>query len=327
MKHDNLSSVTEFILLGISERPDQQIFLFFIFSLMYTITLAGNFAILAVTKADPRLHKPMYFFLGTFSLVDIAFSSVTVPKILINLLLESKAISFHGCFTQLFFFMWFGSMEVLFLAVMAYDRYVAVCDPLHYTMIMKKTVCLQLVACSWVVSLLNALLHTVMTSQLSFCGPNTIHHFFCDIPPLMELSCSDIFINELVVFMEGGLVLLSPFLFIVLSYAQIISTILKIRSKEGRRRTFSTCSSHLAVVGLFYGTVLFMYFRPSSSFALDYDRVVSVVYTIVTPMLNPFIYTLRNKEMKDALIKVFGCRKRSFRIKTATMICVTKAHF
>ncbi|XP_078509774.1 olfactory receptor 1f45-like [Lissotriton helveticus] len=304
------STVAEFILLGLSDQPEQQIILFMVFLFMYTVTFVGNFVIISVTNADSRLHKPMYFFLGVFSLVDISFSSVTVPKILINLLQERKSISFHGCFVQLFFFMWFGSMEVLFLAVMAYDRYMAVCHPLHYTMIMTKHVCLRLVACSWVVSLLNALLHTLMTSQLSFCGPNIIHHFFCDIPPLLELSCSDTFLNELVVFMEGGLVLLSPFFFIVLSYAQIISTILKIHSEEGRRRTFSTCSSHLAVVGLFYGTVLFMYFRPSSSFALDYDRAVSVVYTILTPMLNPFIYTLRNKEMKDALVKVLTSRHR-----------------
>ncbi|XP_069057867.1 olfactory receptor 1f45-like [Pleurodeles waltl] len=310
MKSANRSRVTEFILLGLSDQPEQQIIFFMVFLFMYTVTFVGNLVIISVTNADSRLHKPMYFFLAVFSLVDISFSSVTVPKILTNLLLERKSISFHGCITQLFFFMWFGSMEVLFLAVMAYDRYVAVCHPLHYTMIITKQVCLQLVVCSWVLSLLNALLHTAMTSQLTFCGPNIIHHFFCDIPPLLELSCSDTFINELVVFTEGGLVLLSPFFFIVLSYAQIISTILKIHSEEGRRRTFSTCSSHLVVAGLFYGTVLFMYFRPSSSFVLDYDRAVSVVYTILTPMLNPFIYTLRNKEMKDALVKVLRSRNR-----------------
>ncbi|XP_069502627.1 olfactory receptor 1C1-like [Ambystoma mexicanum] len=308
---NNRNQTTEFILLGLSSLPVHQRLLFVVFLLMYFTTLLGDVAIITVIKMDAQLHSPMFFFLCHFSFVDICVVSITVPQLLIILLSERKSISFSACIAQLFFFLWICNMEFFLLASMAYDRYVAICRPLHYTMVVSKNVCVQMVTVSWVVTALHALLHTLMTSHLSFCASNIIHHFFCDVPPLLKLSCSDISINELVIFTEGGLMLLCPLIFITVSYVGIISTILKIRSIEGRSKAFSTCSSHFTLVALFYGSVFFMYFRPSTSFALDYDRVVSVVYTILIPMANPFIYSLRNKDVKMALQKAFGRAKMS----------------
>ncbi|XP_069502626.1 olfactory receptor 1C1-like [Ambystoma mexicanum] len=307
----NRNQTTDFILLGLSSFPVHQRLLFVVFLLMYFTTVLGDVAIITVIKMDAQLHSPMFFFLRHFSFVDICVVSITVPQLLITLLSERKSISFSACIAQLFFFLWIGNMEFFLLASMAYDRYVAICRPLHYTMVVSKKVCVQMVTVSWVVTALHALLHMLMTSHLSFCASNIIHHFFCDLPPLLKLSCSDISINELVIFTEGGLMLLCPLIFITVSYVGIISTILKIRSIEGRSKAFSTCSLHFTLVALFYGSVFFMYFRPSTSFALDYDRVVSVVYTILIPMANPFIYSLRNKDVKMALQKAFGRAKMS----------------
>ncbi|XP_029471672.1 olfactory receptor 1-like [Rhinatrema bivittatum] len=269
--------------------------------------MLGNATIMALIIMDSQLHTPMYFFLNNLSLVDICFTSVTVPKMLQNMMSKSKSISFHGCIVQLYSLFCTGSMECFLLAVMAYDRYVAICKPLHYTLLMNKTSCLLLVAGCWVFTLLHSLLHIIMVMRLSFCGPNTIHHFFCDLPPLLKLSCSDTSINEILIFTEGSLVTMSPFVFIVASYVRIISTILQIHSSEGRYKAFSTCSSHLTVVALFFGTIFFTYFRPTSVNALEKESVVTVMYTVLTPLFNPFIYSLRNNEMKGAL-------KRTFRI-------------
>ncbi|XP_069068330.1 olfactory receptor 1468-like [Pleurodeles waltl] len=302
----NRSNSTEFILLGLSDHAEHQQLLFVFFLFTYMITVLADATILILVKMDPQLHSPMFTLLSHFSFVDICVLTITVPKLLADLMSDRKSISFSACFIQLYFFLCIGNMESFLLASMAYDRYVAICRPLHYTSMINKRVCVKLVAASWMITSVHALLHTLMTSQLSFCGSNQIHHFFCDLPPLLKLSCSNTSTNELVVFTEGGLMVLGPFLFIIASYVGIISAILKIRSMEGRSKAFSTCSSHFTLVTLFYGSVFFMYLRPSTSFTLDYDRVVSVIYTILIPMANPFIYSLRNKDIKRAFQKVIG---------------------
>ncbi|XP_078518729.1 olfactory receptor 1C1-like [Lissotriton helveticus] len=310
----NRSHTAEFTLLGLSDNLEHQKILFVFFLFTYIITLLADVTIITLINIDHELHSSMYFFLSHFSFVDICVLSIIVPKLLANLISERKSISFSSCITQLYFFLCIGNMEFFLLASMAYDRYMAICHPLHYTSMVNKRVCVQLVAYSWVITAAHALLHTLMTSQLSFCESNQLHHFFCDLPPLLKLSCSDIATNELVIFTEGGLMLLCPFLFIIASYVGIISAILKIKSMEGRSKAFSTCSSHFTLVALFYGSVLFMYFRPSTSFTLEYDQVISVVYTILIPMANPFIYSLRNKDIIRALQKMIGWKNRSHRM-------------
>ncbi|XP_029442376.1 olfactory receptor 1361-like [Rhinatrema bivittatum] len=300
----NETKVLEFLLLGFSDLPEHQTLLFVLFLSVYLITVLGNSLIIFVITVSWRLHTPMYFFLGNLSMVDMCFSSTTVPRLLRDLLSEEKIISFPACIAQVYFLFFTGSTEFLLLAVMAFDRCVAICDPLRYAMVMSRRLCLGLVAGSWVVASLNSTLHSLLLSRLSFCGSITIHHFFCDVPPLLKLSCSDTSLNEFAMFSEGALIVMGPFLFIVLSYVRIISAILRIRSAQGRKKAFSTCSSHLTVVVFFYGTVMFIYFRPSSISSLDYDRAVSVIYSSVTPMLNPFIYSLRNAEVKGALVKL-----------------------
>ncbi|XP_078518739.1 olfactory receptor 1f45-like [Lissotriton helveticus] len=309
MGSKNLTFTNEFILFGLSDQPEIQPWLFVIFLTMYVTTLLGNTAIIIIIISECRLHTPMYFFLCNLSLVDICLTSVTIPKLLANILSENKSIYFSGCVAQLFFYLFIGNMDSFLLAVMAYDRYVAICNPLHYTTVMSRQVCLVLVIVPWIISALHSLLYSVMTSRLSYCKSNIIHHFFCDIPPLLKLSCSDTSMYVLLMYTEGVIVVLGPFILIIISYALIVFTLLKVPSEQGRWKAFSTCFSHLGAVILFYGTVIFINFRPSSSYSLEYDRVVSVMYTIMVPMLNPFIYSLRNKDVKDALKKVL-CRSR-----------------
>ncbi|XP_078518788.1 olfactory receptor 5AP2-like [Lissotriton helveticus] len=304
MLKGNWSTVTEFILLGLSDDPVLQKVLFILFLLMYIIGVLGNSAIFTLITANSNLHSPMYFFIANLSLVDISLTTVTVPNLLLNILTQIKTISFALCITQLYFFVAVASIESLFLGVMAYDRYVAICNPLRYETVMNNEVCTKFACITWLTGFLNSLLHSGMISSLSFCGPNQIQNFFCDIPPLLKLSCSDTTANELVIFTESSMVILISVLSIVVSYARIIITILKMHCSEGRHRAFSTCSSHLMVVALFYGTIVFTYIRPRSSYSLQKDKVVTVIYTTVTPMLNPFIYSLRNEQVKDALRKV-----------------------
>ncbi|XP_069068321.1 olfactory receptor 1F1-like [Pleurodeles waltl] len=310
MEDSNQTAAAEFLLLGLSYRPQDKVLLFIVFLSMYMITILGNAMIIAAIAQDSKLHNPMYVFLGSFSCVDICLASTTVPKLLVNQLSIRKSISFTGCFTQMYFFISAVTMENLLLGVMAYDRYVAICRPLHYPNIMTKRMCTLMLALSGLMACLHSLLHTVLASELSFCRSNQVHHFFCDLPPVLKLSCSDTSFNELAIFTEGS-VLLSPFLLTTFSYIHIVRTILKIRSVAGRHKAFSTCSSHLTMVTLFYGTLFFMYFRPSSSYFLDYDKVVSVVYTVVIPMMNPFIYSLRNKDVLKAIHKVIGKKSRT----------------
>ncbi|XP_055395175.1 olfactory receptor 1L6-like [Bubalus kerabau] len=300
----NQSHITEFLLLGLTSDPKQQVWLFASFLAMYLVNVGGNSVIIAAIRGDAHLHTTMYFFLSNLSLVDICFTTVIVPQILVNMLTQRKAILFAQCPAQMYFFVAFGTTDSFLLAAMALDRYVAICHPLHYTTTMNPRCCFQLVTASWLVSHLHSLTHTILMAHLSFCGPNVIHHFFCDVQPLLTLSCSDTSLNELLAFTEGSFVIMSPFIFITVSYVYITRAVLRVPSGRGRYKVFSTCGSHLMVVTLFYGTVISVYIRPSSTYSVMKDRVITVIYTVVIPMLNPFIYSLRNKDMKQAMKKL-----------------------
>ncbi|KAM6224096.1 olfactory receptor 5V1-like [Rhynchocyon petersi] len=303
----NLTTVTEFILTGLSDLPEMRYPLFVVFSVIYQITLVGNGAILLAIGTEKKLHTPMYYFLANLSILDIFCPSVTVPKMLKNLLTGMQSISFWGCVFQLFFLVALAGTEVFLLSAMAYDRYVAICFPLRYTLIMTKGHCVQLTASTWATGFLNSLLHTVFTFRLSFCKSNRVNQYYCDIPPVVALACSSTYVADMVVLVVAGILGISALSITGLSYIYIISTILKMRSAEGKRKAFSTCASHLLVVGLFYGTVLFTYVRPSSSHhSPTRDRLISMLYGVITPMLNPIIYSLRNTEVKGALREVFN---------------------
>ncbi|XP_069920136.1 olfactory receptor 1f45-like [Oryctolagus cuniculus] len=302
----NESSVSEFLLLGLSRQPQQQRLLFVLFLSMYLATVLGNLLIVLAIGTDSRLHTPMYFFLSNLSFVDVCFSSTTVPKMLANHALGSQAISYSGCLTQMYFLFIFMDMDNFLLAVMAYDRFVAVCHPLHYTARMTRQLCVLLVTGSWIVANADMLLHTLLMARLSFCGDNAIPHFFCDVTALLKLSCSDTRLNEAMILFEAGPIMIIPFLCILVSYILIAWAVWKVPSTRGRWKAFSTCGSHLAVVSLFYGTIIAVYFSPSSSHSAENDITSVVMFAVVTPMLNPFIYSLRNKDMRCALGKVMA---------------------
>ncbi|CAM5117957.1 unnamed protein product [Eretmochelys imbricata] len=302
----NHSEVTEFILSGLTDRPELQVPLFGVFLLIYGIILLGNGGMILLIWIDPRLHTPMYFFLRNLSFCDLCISLIISPKMLLNFLAERKSVSYTACAVQMSLSIAFGDAECLLLAVMAYDRYVAICNPLLYTVTMSRQLCNQLVAGVYAVGVVDSVIQTCFTFQLSFCSSNIINHFFCDILPLLALSCSDTHINEIVMFALTSCITVSSFVTVLLSYIYIISTILQICSAEGRRKTFSTCSFHLTAVVLSFGTLFFMYLRPTSSYSTDRDKVASVFYTLVIPMLNPLIYSLRNMEVKDALRKAMN---------------------
>ncbi|XP_029471134.1 olfactory receptor 5V1-like [Rhinatrema bivittatum] len=306
----NHSGVTEFLILGLSRVQEPQIFLFLIFLIVYLITLTGNLLIFTLINSDSRLHSPMYFFLANLSIVDLACVSVTVPKLLDNFLSYKKSISFLGCITQMYCFQFFIVVECYLLAAMAYDRYVAICYPLNYTLIMNRKVRVQLIAGCWLVGFINSVTEAVCVSTLDFCGPNIVDHFFCDIPPLYKLSCSSVSAQEIVFLVVVFFCGILPFLLVVISYVCIVSAVLKIRTSEGRRRTFSTCASHLIVVTLYYVSGTYCYMHPYSMYALSEEvKVIAVIYSVINPMLNPIIYSLRNKEVKGALKTLF-LRKR-----------------
>ncbi|XP_050776405.1 olfactory receptor 5V1-like [Gopherus flavomarginatus] len=303
---ENQTTVTEFILRKLSSDPQMQIFLFSMFLIIYLITLGSNIMIMVVIRADSHLNTPMYFFLFHLSFVDICYSSVTVPNMLMNFLAEHKTISVNGCIAQIFLFILLVGAEVFILSAMAYDRYAAICDPLHYVQTMSKGICVQLVSGSWTMGFLHALLNTVFALKLHFCGPNQINHFSCELPPLLQLSCTDTLTNQVVLLTSVLIFGLSSFLLTLISYIYIISTILRIQSAEGRRKAFSTCSSHLIVVVLLYVTGFLQYTKPSSVSSVVLDEIVSIQYSILIPMLNPIIYSLKNKEVKIALGKTLG---------------------
>ncbi|NXK23957.1 O5AS1 protein, partial [Arenaria interpres] len=306
MPKENYTAPSEFILLGFTDWREVELPLFGLFLLVYATTLVGNIGLIVLVQLNTCLHTPMYYFLRNLSFLDLSCSSAIAPKMLVNLLGQQKTISLIGCATQMFLFAASADAECLILAAMAYDRYVAICHPLLYTVAMSHRFYTSMVAGAYLSGGLTSLVHTSFTFTLSFCGSNVINHFFCDIPPLLELSCSNTRLNEVLLVTLCGFIQTSTFLAIVVSYACILSTVLRIRGTDRRHKAFYTCTSHLTAVGLFYGSLLFTYLRPSSSYSLDTDKVISAFYTVVFPMLNPLIYSLRNKEVKDALRRTVG---------------------
>ncbi|XP_011947776.1 PREDICTED: olfactory receptor 5F1-like [Cercocebus atys] len=309
MTRKNYTSLTEFILLGLADTLELQIILFLFFLVIYTLTVLGNIGMILLIRIDSRLHTPMYFFLANLSFVDVCYSTTITPKMLADLLSEKKTISFAGCFLQMYFFIALATTECILFGLMAYDRYVAICRPLLYSLIMSRTICLKMAAGAFAAGLLNSVVNTSHVSSLPFCGSNVIHHFFCDSPPLFKLSCSDSHLKETIFSTFAGVNMIGALLVILTSYSYVLFSIFSMHSGEGKHRAFSTCASHLTAIILFYTTSIYTYLRPSSSYSLNWDKVASVFYTVVIPMLNPLIYSLRNKEVKKALKNVFT-RKR-----------------
>uniref|UniRef100_A0A8C8Y8D2 Olfactory receptor n=1 Tax=Prolemur simus TaxID=1328070 RepID=A0A8C8Y8D2_PROSS len=311
MRPENQSSLSEFLLLGLPIPPEQQGVFFLLFLGMYLTTVLGNLLIVLLIRLDSRLHTPMYFFLSHLAFSDISISSITVPKMLRNMQAQQGSISYVGCISQIYFFILFGCLDNFLLAVMAYDRYVAICHPLRYITVMTEELCVSLVTVSWCFCCAHALLHTLLLVQLSFCTASTISHFFCDLTALLKLSCSDISLNELVIFTEGAVLFSLPLGSILGSYICIGTTVLRGPSTKRFFKTFSTCGSHLFVVSLYYGTLAAVYFFSSSWNSNGKEIIASVIYTVVTPMLNPFIYSLRNRDIKQAL-QIFVNRANFF---------------
>ncbi|KFO38555.1 olfactory receptor 8D2 [Fukomys damarensis] len=306
MATSNHSSVTDFILEGLTKSPELQLLLFLLFLGIYVVTVVGNLGMILLIFVTSQLHSPMYYFLSHLSFIDLCYSSVITPKMLVNFVSERNIISFLECMTQLYFFLIFVIAEGYLLMAMAYDRYVAICSPLLYNIIMSHRVCYIMMAVVYSLGLFGATVHTTYMSRLSFCGSHIVGHYFCDLLPLLTLSCSSTHIIRTLLFIIGGVNTLAPTLAVLISYAFILSSILRIRSTEGRSKAFGTCSSHLMAVGIFFGSIAFMYFKPPSSSTMDQEKVSSVFYTTVIPMLNPLIYSLRNKDVKNALRKMVG---------------------
>ncbi|EGW11591.1 olfactory receptor 5B2 [Cricetulus griseus] len=315
------SRLSSFILLGLTNNPKLEVPLFITFTLIYLITLIGNLGMIVLIWLDSRLHTPMYLFLSNLSLADCVYSSAVTPKVMAGLLTGDKVISYGGCVAQMFFFVSFASVDCFLLAAMAFDRHAAVCKPLHYATTMTASVCTYMVIGCYVFSLAESSIYIGFIFDLSFCHSNVIHHFFCDIPPILDLSCSDIYMNEVVLFIITSFNVFFALIVILTSYAFIFIAILRMRSAEGRKKAFSTCASHLTAVTIFYGTVIFMYLQPSSSHSLDNDQMASVFYTTVVPMLNPVVYSLRNKEVHNALKKATEKMKSVQHLALVTDLC------
>nr|CAI9704278.1 unnamed protein product [Rangifer tarandus platyrhynchus] len=310
----NESIPLEFIFLGFSDRPWLEFPLFVVFFISYMVTIFGNLIIIVVSRLDSRLQTPMYFFLTNLSLLDLCYTTSTVPQLLVNLHSTRKVISYGGCVAQLFMFLALGATECVLLAVMSFDRFVAICRPLRYSVIMRQRLCLQLAAASWITGFSNSMWLSTLTLQLPLCGPFVLDHFLCEVPALLKLSCVDttaneaelFFVMEMLAFTFAILIVLLPLTLILVSYGHIAAAVLRIKSAAGRRKAFNTCSSHLTVVSLFYGSIIYMYMQPGNSSSQDQGKFLTLFYNLVTPMLNPLIYTLRNKEVKGALKKVLG---------------------
>ncbi|XP_076994144.1 olfactory receptor 2G2-like [Tamandua tetradactyla] len=305
-RRTNESSLTGFILLGFSDHPRLQKALFLTILILYLLTIMGNTTIILVSHLDPKLHMPMYFFLSHLSFLDLCFTSSVIPQLLVNLWDPRETITYGGCIVQLYVSHALGATECVLLAVMSYDRYVAVCRPLHYTVLMHPRLCKILASLAWLSGVATTLVQSTLTLQLPFCGHRQVDHFICEVPVLIKLSCKDTTFNEAELFVASILFLVVPVSFILVSYGYIAQAVLQIKSTSGRQKAFGTCSSHLMVVIVFYGTIIFMYLQPAKSKYKDQGKFVSLFYTVVTPMLNPLIYTLRNKEFKGALKKVLG---------------------
>ncbi|XP_037374293.1 olfactory receptor 5W2-like [Talpa occidentalis] len=297
-------SVAHFNFLGITNNPDNKVILFALFLITYLINLIANMGMIFLIIMDSQLHMPMYFFLSHLAFCDLGYSTAVGPKMLMDIFAKNKSISLVGCGLQFFFFCIFIDSECVLLAVMAFDRYQAISNPLFYTVNMSSRVCSRLLAVVYTVALGDTLIHTTLTFCLCFCGSNEVNRFFCYLPPLYVISCSSIEVNELALFTVFGFIELSMISGVLVSSCYIFLSVLKIRSAEGRFKAFSTCTSHLTAVAIFQGTMLFMYFRPNSAYSLDQDKMASLFYTLVIPMLNPLIYSLRNKDVKDALVKL-----------------------
>ncbi|XP_010985386.2 olfactory receptor 5B2 [Camelus dromedarius] len=308
---ENNTEVTQFILLGLTNAPELQVPLFITFTVIYLINVIGNLGMIILILMDSHLHIPMYFFLSNLSLVDFCYSSTVTPKVMAGLLLRDKVISYNACAAQMFFFVALATVENFLLASMAYDRFAAVCKPLHYTTTMTTSMCACLATGSYICGFLNASVHIRNTFSLSFCMSNLVHHFFCDVPAVMALSCSDRYISELILLVVASFNIFFALLVILTSYLFIFIAILRMRSSQGHQKALSTCSSHLVTVSVFYGTIIFMYLQPNSSHSTDTDKITSVFYTMVIPMLNPLVYSLRNKEVKNAFRKVVEKTKLS----------------
>ncbi|XP_004621788.2 olfactory receptor 8I2-like [Sorex araneus] len=308
MAENNFTQVTFFVLSGFPDYPELQVSLFLIFLFIYLFTVLGNLALILLITTDSQLHTPMYFFLSNLAFIDVFYSSTVTPKALVNFQSSEKTISFVGCFAQMYFFVSLAGSECFLLGSMAYDRYVAICNPLMYSVVMSQEVCNWLAAMPYVIAFINSLITICVISSLPFCGSN-INHFFCDTTALLALSCVDIFSTELMIFFLAGFTILFPLFIITLTYIAIISAILRIQSAAGRKKAFSTCASHLMGVTIFYGSLTFTYLQSDDSLSLTQAQVASVFYTIVIPMLNPLIYSLRNKDVKNALLRVMH-RKR-----------------
>ncbi|KFO21796.1 olfactory receptor 8H1 [Fukomys damarensis] len=316
MGRRNSTNVADFILMGLTDSAETQLVLSVLFLLIYLITVLGNSGMILIIRLDNQLHTSMYFFLTHLSFLDLSYSSVITPKTLQNLLTSTKSISFLGCFNQMFFFLFFGGTECLVLSSMAYDRYVAICHPLHYPVIMSTKLCWSLLNGSYVIGFVDSIVNVLCISRLDFCKSNILQHFFCDTSPILALSCGDTSEVEIFIFITGGSTLVLSLITISGSYLSILSTILKCNSAAGKRKAFSTCASHLLGVTIFYSTSIFTYLKPKTSYSLGRDQVASVFYTIVVPMLNPLIYSLRNKEVKNAVVRILqkreGCRQLKY---------------
>ncbi|XP_003897276.3 olfactory receptor 2B2 [Papio anubis] len=308
----NKSVPQEFILLGFTDQPWLEIPLFVMFLFSYILTIFGNLTVILVLHLDFKLHTPMYFFLSNLSLLDLCYTTSTVPQMLVNICNTRKVISYGGCVAQLFIFLALGSTECLLLAIMSFDRFVAICRPLHYSIVMHQRLCLQLAAASWISGFSNSVLQSTWTLKMPLCGHKEVDHFFCEVPALLKLSCVETTANEAELFFISVLFLLIPVTLVLISYAFIVQAVLRIQSAEGRRKAFGTCGSHLIVVSLFYGTAISMYLQPPSPRSKDRGKMVSLFYGIIAPMLNPLIYTLRNKEVKEAFKRLVA---RVFLIK------------
>ncbi|XP_034854453.1 olfactory receptor-like protein OLF4 [Mirounga leonina] len=306
MEPGNDTGISEFLLLGFSEDPELQPLIFGLFLSMYLITVFGNMLIILAVSSDSHLHTPMYFFLANLSFVDICFTSTTIPKMLWNIQTQSKVITSLGCIVQMYFFILFTGLDIFLLTVMAYDRFVAICHPLHYMVLMKPRLCGLLVLVSWIISILHSLLESLMVLQVSFCRKVEIPHFFCELNQMIQLACSDTFLNNIVVYFAVVLLGGAPLVGVLYSYSKIVSSILGISSAQGKYKAFSTCASHLSVVSLFYCTGLGVYLSSAATQSSHSSAVASVMYTVVTPMLNPFIYSLRNKDIKKVLMRFSG---------------------
>ena len=315
MGRRNITQVSDFILMGLTDSEEIRLVLFTLFLLIYLMTVLGNVGMILIIRLDPQLHSPMYFFLSHLSFLDLSYSSVITPKTLGNLLTSKQNISYLNCFTQMSFFVFLGATECFLLSSMAYDRYAAICSPLHYQVVMSTRRCCSLVFGSYLIGFTDSFVNVLCMNKLHFCNSNVIHHFFCDTSPILSLSCTDTHDIEIMIFIVAGCTLVVSLITISVSYVSILSTILKISSTSGKRKAFSTCASHLLGVTIFYSTMIFTYLKPSKSYSLGKDQVASVFYTIVIPMLNPLIYSLRNKEVKNAVSRVIQKRKVSKQLK------------